>query len=103
MLTGNNSTNYVSIVRRKPGMVNPADPSTKPRTTKFKPRVHVPEWQPMPRGRMDGKDMGGRVGRSRGLGGNPTAWRSEGFQDYGVSEYALSFQQRQAQVCALPF
>ena len=92
---------YVSITKRKPGMVNPDDPSTHPRTQSFKPHAHITGWRAMPQGRMDGKDMGGRIGRSRGLGGNPVAWRSEAPARYGQSEYLRSYQERSSKVRAI--
>ena len=78
-------------------MLNPEDPSTHPHVRNFKSRTHVRGFQPIPAGRMDRKGMGGRIGRSRGLGGNPTAWRSEGLLNYGQSEYLRSFQKRDSQ------
>ena len=62
--------------------------------------LHPPE-TPRPRGtrptyrpRMVGymAEGRGRVGQSRGLGGNPTAWRALGPTDTGTSEYERNFQ-----------
>ena len=61
--------------------------------TKLKPKPHIPEFRPNLVGNLRGR---GRVGRCRGLGGNPISWRPEGpdpeAPGYGVSEYGRNFQ-----------
>ncbi len=45
-------------------------------TRHIRPTQHPPNMLPArAAGRLDGKPFAGRVGRCRGLGGNPTAWR----------------------------
>lgn len=99
--------NYLSISEQRPRHFhNPsalsgknaarADPAGRLAVYTFAPRPpHVPEWRPRVRGPVDGR---GRVGRSRGLGGNPTAWRTEGpdpeAHDYGVSEQQRAYPPR---------
>lgn len=84
-----NVLHYMSIVHHTPG---PERDDLPPYVQRFRTVVRKPRWVPVPCGRTDGKDMGGRVGRSRGLGGNPTAWRSEGRSGESVGEHRHAFR-----------
>ena len=74
VLSGQECTmRYLSISSRP----SSGDASTR-RTRYFQRAPTVREVLPAyAAGRLDGKPFGGRVGRSRGLGGNPTSWRVE--------------------------
>ena len=90
--------NYVSVTSRQPRhFMNPSAPeagSDERRLRSFSPRAPRPEggFHPPMRGPLGGR---GRVGRSRGLGGNPIAWRPEGPDpeggDAGRSEHQRAF------------
>ena len=86
VLATSNVLRYLSIEQRRPG------PLPLPMVQHFNAsRRPVTPFQPRPFGRLDGKGFGGRVGRSRGLGGNPIAWRHEGPIEVPYSEYGRAF------------
>ena len=84
-----NVLHYMNITHYTPG---PERYDLPPYVQHFQMVVRKPRWVPVPCGRPDGKIMGGRVGRSRGLGGNPIAWRPEGPSVGPMSEQKRSFR-----------
>lgn len=91
VLTANNAMRYLSIVSVE---LSPFAEPGKRIVRTFPQVIHVPAFRRVPCGRMDGKPFGGRVGRSRGLGGNPTAWRADGVSTAWESECSRSFSLR---------
>ena len=87
----NNCLHYMSIKSTPPGPATPHSPAS---LQMFKTIVRSPRSELRASGRLDGKGYGGRIGRCRGLGGNPVAWRPEGFPNLDLSEYKRSYVPR---------